>query len=280
MATRFHDPEDWENIEPHDLGSVEPDAVSRIKSLLEVTRGQARENRESSRRKRAMALLRNLVMPTIQNRCRLNLRGKYRNDVDTVAERVFASHAAGCPFLADEPYKAWAESWNPVKGPFIVFVAVCTSSRCADWIRSEKSRSSSHIQSSMDLAQETPRWSSATMREASLTPEDSLQRDELFTALHLALAAMPQCRDTEAIQARIYDGLTAAEYAEREGITQPAASMRMMRGRNKLVQKLREMGVVSEDFGLKQTNVLRSQSRAATAPAPDSADKTPKKGER
>jgi DNA-directed RNA polymerase specialized sigma24 family protein len=250
MATRCDDPEDWENIEPHDLRSREPETVARIISLLQVARGHPGENRESPRRKRAMALLRGLVMPTIRACCRTRIWGDYRQDAEAVAEMIFASHSSGTPFLANEPYRTWAESWNPGKGAFSVFVAICANSRCVDWLRSKESERQLEAANVPLLDGEHQQRPSATMAEGEMTPEAKAEHDQMFKQLSLALAELAPCRSTDAIRARLELGLSVEEYTTREGISLSAASMRMTRGGEKLVQKLRESGVVDEGFGL------------------------------
>jgi RNA polymerase sigma factor (sigma-70 family) len=265
MATRIDEPEDWESIEPHDLGRTDPEAVARIMSLLATARGYPRENKESLAKRKALVLLRKLVMPTIRNRCGLWLRGSYRGDVETVADMVFASHASGMPFLADEAYKTWAETWNPERAPFIVFVAVCTNSRCLDWLRSQKR--SARAASSLDSVGEHPGRIATTEADAETTPEDRVSSDQDFENLHLVLNELPPGDATHAIRARIIEGLTATEYAKAEGIPVSTASMRMTRGGERIAREMRERGFVDAGFGLNRTSVSRLKNRRGTTKA-------------
>ena len=248
MATRHDEPEDWERIEPPDLLSTDAAATGRIMALLLTAQGNPGENRESARGKKAAALLRKLVMPTILNRCRSKLWGVYAGEIDAVASMVFASHAFGKPFLADKVYKTWAESWKPERGPLIRFVSVCAASRCDDWLRSQIKKSSIRSTASPDAADGLPAWAAAPSLRLPANPEDALATDRLFRAATLALADMPAGAAADAIRARFLEKLSAAEYADREGITKAAASNRMKRGGDNLIGVLIERGELDEGF--------------------------------
>jgi DNA-directed RNA polymerase specialized sigma24 family protein len=245
MATRVVDDERWEGLTQEELSSTDPGVVVRIQNLLRAAQGRPRQNRAESVQRKAELTLRNLTLNVILINCsrRLSLPRDH-HDVTSLADRIYASHASGTPFLRDARYKTWLEIWDPDRGPFMGLVSVTARSRCQDWLASLGR--DPHAKYGRSL--EAPQAGTSLDIEPS-RPDDEAEFAQVDRLLPAVINRISSKKAREAIRARVCHRKSAAEYAQEVGIEKNTANMLMKRGAIALARLLVQDGLVGEGFG-------------------------------
>lgn len=259
MLAKMPEDEGWGDLTQEDMSSTDPRAVARIRKLLHAAHSRYDQTVETCEQSRAMVALRRLTLGVILLRCSMRLHlERDHPDVTSLADRIFASHACGQPFLRDAPYKTWLQIWKPEEGSFLLLVAMTAKSRCADWLRS--------MQRDPDARRRTP--AAATQTVGTSRPDLDFEFAEDERELSAAIGRLRPGNARDAIKARVCDGMTAKEYAEHACINETTAHMRMERGAKDLTARLVEEGVVGEGFGRNLITVADLTRRAQAKLAP------------
>jgi len=248
MATKASDDEGWAGLTHQDLSSTDPGVVAQIQSLLRDAQGRPGQNREEFRQRKAAHMLRSLTLNVILINCssRLGLP-KDHPDVTSLADRIFASHAFGAPFIRDGRYKTWAEIWQPERAPFLGLVSITAKSRCKDWLASlDRDPDAVMLSSSEERRDDGARGAIAVEHSR---PDLELEFLQVERLLERAIDRLPPGKARNAIRAKVCSRMTAREYAAHVGIKETAAHMQMARGAEKLRDLLVHDGLVSDGFG-------------------------------
>jgi len=250
MATRMAEDEGWEDLTWDELSSTDPGVVDRIKDLLRAARGCLGQNREGAEQSKALALLRQLTLDDILNACSMYLhRPKDHPDSTALANRIFASHAWGAPFIADGRYRTWLDIWQPERGPLRVLVHVTASSRCLDWLASIGRDPNIRFCRSLEALSDEGHAESAAAGIEPSRPDQDFEFAELGRIVAEYIDRMPASKARDAIRARAVHGKSAAEYAAETGTAENAANNLMARGAIVLVKAMVEAEAVGLGFG-------------------------------
>lgn len=249
MATRMADDEGWEDLALDELSSTDPGVVVRIQDLLRAAQGRPGQNREGAEQSKALALLRQLTLDDILNACSMYLhRPEDHPDSTALADRIFASHAWGAPFIADGSYRTWLDIWQPERGPLRVLVHVTASSRCLDWLASIGRDPNIRFCRSLEAMSEEGHAERAAGIEPS-RPDKDFEFAELGRIVAEYIDRMPASKARDAIRARAVHSKSAAEYAAEIGTAENAANNLMARGAIALVKAMIEAEAIGEGFG-------------------------------
>lgn len=246
MATGMSDDEGWEDLTKEEMSSTDPGVVVQIQNLLRAACGRPGQNRESPEQRMALSTLRELTLGVILIRCSMRMTlERDHPDVTALADRIFASHAAGEPFIRDKRYKTWDEIWDPERGHFLRLVSLTARSRCKDWLASIGRDPDWKYCASIDMLEA----GGASIGIEPSRPDLEFEFDELERHVEATIERLKPGPERDAIRARFCRGMTAKEYAEEVGIKLTTAHMQMHRGALALRDLLIKDGSVGEGFG-------------------------------
>lgn len=256
MVTGLASQEDeWETLNQADLNRVDSVTVNRVRSLLRAAIGDAGEDRESRKQRKALSTLFGFTRNVILIKCRkyLGMWPSYHEElgqvadeleVTSLADRIFASHATGAPFISDAPYKTWLEIWQPEQAPFLGLVAVTAKCRCIDWLRSLGRDPHARFCEPAGASKVE-----ALQGVEPSRPDQDFHWATLESLLGDAIDRIPGDKAREAIRAFVCNQMSVGEIAKDFGISENAAHNRVKRGASALLKQLIEEGHVSEGIG-------------------------------